>query len=192
MDTQAYIDEALRNIKKDLHAMMNGVASAAMRDAGLTLDYRVNYGVELPRLETLAGELRVEHAGMLAPLAQQLWQQPVRECRFLALQLQPAEDFSSDLAEVWLEQIRTVELAQVASLYLFSRTSWAAEKAFQWMASEREVPQLCGYYTLMHVIRLHPLAPRALQEAADQAQAALADAHPQVQLAARRLLDRLG
>ena len=50
----------IKQIKQELRAMMNGVASAAMRKAGLTADYRVNFGVELPRLKNLLDEIRTE------------------------------------------------------------------------------------------------------------------------------------
>ena len=40
--------EQLREIKRALRGMMNGVVSASMREKGLT--YKVNFGVELPRL----------------------------------------------------------------------------------------------------------------------------------------------
>ena len=52
------IQELIRQIKADVRAGMNGVAAAAMRDAGMTADYRVNFGVELPRLQELAGQVR--------------------------------------------------------------------------------------------------------------------------------------
>ena len=51
--------QGVRLIKSELRAMMNGVASATMRNSGMTADYRVNFGVELPRPQT--------------PLKQPLW-----------------------------------------------------------------------------------------------------------------------
>ena len=50
MDT----NEELRQIKKALRTMMNGPVSALMRRNGL--QYKVNFGVELPRLEDFAKE----------------------------------------------------------------------------------------------------------------------------------------
>ena len=37
---------------------MNGVASKTMREAGMTSDYRVNFGIELPRLQLIADDVR--------------------------------------------------------------------------------------------------------------------------------------
>lgn len=184
--------EFINLIKADLRSMMNGVASAAMREAGMTADYRVNFGVELPRLQLLADEIRTEHADVLPQLAQELWKESVRECRILATMVQPAETFTPDLADVWAERIRTVELAQIAALHLFARMPGAADKAFEWVAAADDLRQILGYYTLLHIIRRRPLAERSRQELLDQATAAAASDNTQLRLAARRMLDRLG
>ena len=49
------ITEQLRNIKRSLRGVMNGPVSASMREKGLT--YKVNFGVELPRLQQMAAGL---------------------------------------------------------------------------------------------------------------------------------------
>lgn len=183
--------EAINGIKAELRAMMNGVASATMRAAGLTQDYRVNFGVELPRLAALADELRREHGGELPRLAQALWQESVRECRILALLLMPPESFPADLAEEWKGSIRQVELAQLAALHLFSRMPSATDSAFRWIAAADDISQITGYYTLAHVLRTHQLAERSRQELSDQASCALQSDNPQVRRAAQCAMNRL-
>ena len=42
------IPETIRKIKTELRLAMNGVASAYMRENGM--NYKLNFGVELPRL----------------------------------------------------------------------------------------------------------------------------------------------
>ena len=199
-------DQRIRAIKADLRAMMNGVASAAMREAGLTQDYRVNFGVELPRLKEMAEELRREMAeeqaedpteqpaagtlhsslfSLHSSLSQALWHERVRECRILALLLYPAERMEADLAQEWAADIRQVELAQLAALLLFSHIPEAGHCAFQWIASSEDIRQILGYYTLIHLLRQHPLAPRSQQELADQANTALTSGNLQLVRAAR-------
>lgn len=182
--------DIIRDIKQDLRAMMNGVASAAMRNAGMNEDYRVNFGVEMPRLQEYAEELKQEHSET-APLAQALWHESVRECRLLALMLYPTEQMDGELAEVWLSDIRTLELVQAASLLIFSRMPRASEKAFEWIAAEDELVQMAGYYTLGHILRNATLNERSVHELQDQAAAALASENAQLRLAARRALDRI-
>lgn len=175
----------LRNIKQQLHGMMNGVAGASMREKGLA--YRVNYGVELPRLQAFAQTLPHDYA-----LAAALWKEDIRECRLLAGMLMPAEAFDAELAEVWIEQMRFAEEAEMTVMHLFARTAWASGKAFEWIAAHDDMHQLCGYLTLsrLFVKGMKP-SERDANEIADQARAALACAAPAVRRAAARCLVRL-
>lgn len=162
---------------------MNGVASAAMRQAGMTDDYRVNFGVELPRLAALADECR--EGG--AELAQALWKESVRECRILALMIYPAQEFDGEMADVWAESIRTVELAQLAAHYLFAHIKGASDKGFEWIAAESPLTQTLGYYTLIHVVRGRQLSERSADELRDQIAVALQSDNMSLRQAAMRL-----
>jgi len=133
------------DIKKELRASMNGVASAAMRQ---TADYRVNFGVELPRIQEIAAEFTPD-----VNLAGALWKENVRECRILATLLMPIEAFDEALCDVWVEGIRTVELAQVFALNLMRRVCYARRKAFEWVSGDQLVLQVLGYATMCHVLR---------------------------------------
>jgi hypothetical protein len=154
--------DTIIQIKKELRANMNGVASESM--GRKSEDYRVNFGVELPRIHNIAAEFEPSHE-----LAQQLWKESVRECRILATILQPSDSFLPEIADIWVDDIRTLELAQVACLNLFARMPRASEKAFQWIASERELTQQCGYLTLCHLMRKGEMSERSADEFIDQA-----------------------
>lgn len=190
-------DEIIRDIKRDLHAQMNGMASAAMREAGLTADYRVNFGVELPRLQEMAVEVAdicTETGAVdadMASLAQQLWKEAVRECRILALWIMPPFRMNCDLAEVWAEQIHTVELAQLAAMQLFSKVAGISSLAFQWIACEAILPQILGFYTLLHLIRKGQLSERSRQELRDQAEAAAEAEDYELKKVANNVLQQL-
>lgn len=174
------IPSLLSIIKQELHANMNGIASAAMRQTG---DYRLNWGIELPRLEGIAKEF-----GKNQELAQALWKESVRECRILATMIQPAETFSSELAEVWVEQIRTNEIAQIASLNLFQYMPSATDMAFHWIASDNEMEQICGLSILSHILRKHELQDRAVDELRDQAKAVAESANLAIRKMANNIL----
>jgi hypothetical protein len=161
------MNDIIIQIKKELRANMNGIASEAM--GRKSEDYRVNFGVEIPRLHNIATEFQPSHE-----LAQQLWKESVRECRILATILQPVDSFLPEIADIWVDDIRTLELAQVASLNLFSRLPYASDKVFQWIASEREITQQCGYLTLCHIMRKGEMNERSADEFIDQAMTAYA------------------
>ncbi len=152
----------ITTIKKELRANMNGIASQAMGRS--SDDYRINFGVELPRIHSIAAEFDPNH-----DLAQQLWKESVRECRILAGILQPVETFLPEIADIWVDGIHTLELAQMTTINLFRRLPYASEKAFGWIASGRELTQQCGYLTLCHLMRDGKLNERAVIEFVDQA-----------------------
>jgi len=167
-------------IKKELHANMNGIASAAMRQ---TEDYRVNFGVELPRLQNIATEFEPSHE-----LAQALWKESVRECRILATLLMPAKGFDPELCDVWAGDILTVELAQIFALYLMRRLPYASQKAFEWIASERLMLQVLGYFTMCHVLRKGEMRDRSAEELLDHLACDIQSKEPKLQTAAVKTL----
>lgn len=158
---------AVRALKQEFHALMNGPVSRAMRERGLR--YRVIYGVELPRLVQMAAEQGRNHA-----LAQALWKEDVRECRLLAPMVQPPETFAPDLADVWVESMHYSEEAEVCAMHLFQLLPYAPSLAFEWIAAEGLWRQVCGYATLARLF-MRGMQPneRAADELLDQAAAAL-------------------
>lgn len=174
--------EQVRDIKRALRGMMNGVASASMREKGLT--YKVNFGVELPRLQDWAKELPHTHE-----LAQALWQEDIRECRLLAAMLQPVDQFPPELADLWVESMRFTEEVECCVLYLFQHLPYASTKAYEWMASPRSVCQQCGFQLMARLFsRGARPEGRDADEFLDQAVSALRGDDARVAGAARRAI----
>lgn len=166
----ADLPSLLRYIKRSLHGMMNGVASASMRQKGL--QYKVNFGVELPRLQAWAAELPHTYE-----LAAALWKEDIRECRLLAAMLMPVERFDTELAQVWVEQMRFAEEAECTAMHLLCRVPGISQKAFEWIASAEAIPQVCGYMVLARLFMQGAVpSERDGAEFLDQAAAALAPA----------------
>ena len=162
--------EEIKKIKQELRLSMNGVASAFMRENGLK--YKLNFGVELPRLQNIANEFQPNHE-----LAQALWKENIRECKILAGMLQPVESFYPEIAEIWIEDMPTPEIAQLTVINLFQKLPYASEKAFQWIAREEEMFQLCGYLLLARLfMKGNTLNERAENEFLDQAAATIRQA----------------
>lgn len=163
MDIQATI----RQIKTELRLSMNGVASAYMRENGA--NYKLNFGVELPRLRTIAAAFTPDH-----DLAQALWKEDIRECKLLAAMLQPTETFYPEIADIWTESMPNTEIAQHTVQNLYCRLPYASQKAYEWIADERDIFQVCGYLILARLFMqdLHP-NERAENEFLDQVRTAL-------------------
>lgn len=162
--------ETIKDIKKEFRAAMNGIASARMREAGAP--YRLIFGVELPRLQEIAREFTPNHE-----LAQELWNENVRESKILATMLMPNERFYPEIAYIWVDEIPTAELAQIATMCLFSRLTYAPSLAFEWIASDKEMRQLCGYLIITHLLRQGAeLNEHSLNELRDQMESIPAEA----------------
>ena len=158
-------EDIVREIKKELRANMNGIASQYMRENGA--NYHVNFGVELPRLHNIASEFEPNHQ-----VAQQLWHENVRESKILATILMPTERFYEELADIWVDQIDNAEIAQMASMYLFARLPYVSTKAFEWIASESDIRQLCGYLMIARLLMLGAVFnERSIEELKDQMEA---------------------
>ena len=158
------MNNLINDIKKELRANMNGVASAHARQ---TEDYRVNWGVELPRLSNIADEI-AENVGsgplrrhLARALAQALWHESTRECKILACMLMPADEFAEEVCDIWAESIKTDEMATMFCFYLVPRLPYASTKAFEWMASDEKRCSNCGFLTLCHLMRKYPLSEDA-------------------------------
>ncbi len=159
--------EQLRQIKCALRGMMNGPVSQSMREKGLT--YKVNFGVELPRLRELAETLPHTYT-----LAAALWKEDIRECRLLAGMLMPAEAFDEELAGLWIEQMRFNEEAECTVIHLFARLPFASSAAFRWIAHGQPMFRLCGWLLMSRLFMqgAEP-APRDANELLDHAQSEL-------------------
>ena len=179
------VQDRILEIKQKLRLNMNGVASAGMREAGM--EYKLNFGVGIPQLKEIASE-----TGKSSELAVALWKEDIRECRIVAALVYPEDQFLPDMADLWIEQIRYPDLAEVCSMYLFSRMKKAAEAAFRWIASDNAITRYCGFLTLAHLLRGNrEMGPRYIQEVQDQAEAAINGKDILCAQAAKAVLDRL-
>lgn len=157
----------LKNIKTQLRLSMNGVAAASMREKGL--EYKIIFGVEIPRLQAIASEFAKSH-----DLAQALWKEDIRECKILAMMLQPVDTFYPEIADIWVESMRFPELAQMACLYLFQYLPYAPSKALEWLASDDRMKRFCGFSLYSRLWKKYnDWKPAAGEEFLDQAVTAL-------------------
>lgn len=176
MDTET--KERLQEIKRSFRLMMDGVTAQSMRDKGL--DYHVNWGASIPMLKAKAKEIGKDY-----DLAIGLWKENVRECKILATMVMPADKILPEVVDIWMEQTSSVEIAEMASFNLYQYLPYAADKAYQWIASDKEIYQLCGFHVLSRLF-MNGQEPneRGINEFIDQAIAALQGTSIQVKKAA--------
>ena len=173
--------ETIREIKSQFRLYMNGVASASMREKGLC--YKVNFGIEIPRLHEIASNYTPDFA-----LAYALWNDPVRESKLLATLLMPRQDMPEETADEWAGQIDNVELAEQATFNLFRHLPCAHTKSLEWIAGENPFMQLCGVLLALHLAGCpDAFSQRDIMELKDQVQVLLQTDFMPVVRAARKL-----
>lgn len=176
--------DKLREIKQRFRLMMNGVASQSMREKGLS--YKLNWGIALPALKDMAKDYGKDYS-----LAVELWKEDIRECRILATLIMPAEMMDADLTDIWVSSVRNQEMAGIASLNIFQYVAGAKGFAFNWIATDDALRQLCGYSVLARLfMRGEQLDIREIHEYIDQSQVALSASDAAVQRAAYSSLMR--
>ena len=110
--------QKLMNIKQSFRLMMNGPVSQSMRSKGA--DYKLNWGVPLPQLQQMAKEYDKD-----MNLAIALWKEDIRECKILATLLMPVDEMSPELVDVWMEEVRGEEMAEMLSFHLLQHLAFA-------------------------------------------------------------------
>ena len=161
------IQEQVKDIKKSFRLLMDGKTAQSMRDKGVV--YKLNWGASIPMLYEKAQEI-----GKNYDLAIELWKENVRECKILATMLMPADQMLPEVVDIWMEQTDSQEIAEQAAFNLYQHLPYAADKAFQWLASDKELYQLCGYHILTRLF-MNKQEPneRGINEFIDQALTAL-------------------
>lgn len=161
------VDSKVREIKQNFRFMMNGPASQSMRDKGL--DYHLNWGVPFIQLKSIASDIGKDY-----DLAVALWKENIRECKILATLLMPADKMPQEVAEIWMEQTHSQEMAEMQAFNLYQYVSYAPVIAYRWMASHEDVYQICAYDILGRLfMKGQEPNERGINEFIDQAVTAL-------------------
>ena len=188
------VRDKVKEIKQSFRLMMDGSVAQSMRDKGL--NYHLNWGATLPRLKAKAEELKAMfHVSCFMfnvyDLAIALWKENVRECKILATMLMPPEQMLPEVCDIWMEQVPSQEIAEQAAFNLWQYLPYAPEKAYQWIASDQEYYQLCGFHVLSRLF-MNGQEPneRGINEFIDQALAALQGPYMSVRKAAMQSILR--
>lgn len=135
------VNDKLKKIKQSFRLMMNGPGAQSMRGKGL--DYKLNWGVPVTSLKAMAKEYGKDY-----DLAIALFKEDIRECKILATMIMPAEKMLPEIVDVWMESVRTQEMAELIAFNLLQNVEFAPVLAYQWIASDDILYQITGYSIL--------------------------------------------
>lgn len=140
------IDRQIKEIRQKIVLSMNGVTSDNMKKYGI--EYKKNYGVSIIHLREIASLYKPNY-----DLAQRLWNIEIRECMILATLLQPADTFTKETAENWINKVNNIELAEQITMNLLSKTNFAIELVFDWIESDNLWKQITGTLLGVHIYK---------------------------------------
>ena len=178
------VNNKIKEKKRSFRLMMNGPASQSMREKGI--EYHLNWGVPFMQLRSMAKEIGQDYH-----LAIALWKEDIRECKILATLVMPHDAIPLDIAELWMEQTKSQEMAEMLAFNLFQYVDYAPAIAYKWMASNEPACQICAFDIIGRLFMKHQEPnERGINEFIDQATAALHDASAGVRHAAMNAIIR--
>lgn len=182
--TKEEIESKIKELKRGFRLVMNGPASQSMREKGL--DYRLNWGVPFIQLKQMAADLPHDYDFAIA-----LWKEDIRECKILATLLMPHDKMPEEVAEIWMEQTHSQEMAEMQAFNLYQYVSYAPKLAYRWMALDDTVMEICAYDILGRLfMKGQEPNERGINEFIDQAVTALKSPSAGLRHAAMNALTR--
>ena len=178
------LQQRVKEIKQSFRQLMDGKTAQSMRDKGV--EYKLNWGASIPMLRDMAAEIGKDYE-----LAIELWKAYVRECKILATMVMPADRMLPEVVDIWMEQTTSQEIAEQAAFNLYQYLPYAPAKAYQWIAFDKELYQLCGFHILTRLF-MNKQEPneRGINEFIDQALVALQGGSMMVRKAAMQSMIR--
>ncbi|MCX6236776.1 MAG: DNA alkylation repair protein [Bacteroidia bacterium] len=130
-------ERIFQKILSMINPLQNVEVVNSMRKRGV--DYRVNFGVSIPLLRQLASDYKKNHL-----LALKLWNKQWRETMILATLLEEPCEVTENQMDFWVKSFQSIEIAEQAAMNLFSKTSFAYQKAFEYCLGKKLLVKIVG------------------------------------------------
>lgn len=159
--------QKLMKIKRSFRLLMSGPTSQSMTQKGLV--YKINWGVPFIELKKMALEYGKDYE-----LAIELWKEDIRECKILATLIMPAEKMLPEITDIWMEQVKSQEMAEMLAFNLLQHVDYAPAIAYEWIATDKTLYEIAGFQLLARLFANGQEAnERGINEFLDQAAVAL-------------------
>lgn len=159
--------QKLMKIKRSFRLLMSGPTSQSMTQKGL--GYKINWGVPFIELKKMALEYGKDYE-----LAIELWKEDIRECKILATLIMPAEKMLPEITDIWMEQVKSQEMAEMLAFNLLQHVDYAPAIAYEWIATDKTLYEIAGFQLLARLFANGQEAnERGINEFLNQAAVAL-------------------
>lgn len=159
--------QKLMKIKQSFRLLMSGPTSQSMTQKGL--GYKINWGVPFIELKKMALEYGKDYE-----LAIELWKEDIRECKILATLIMPAEKMLPEITDIWMEQVKSQEMAEMLAFNLLQHVDYAPAIAYEWIATDKTLYEIAGFQLLARLFANGQEGnERGINEFLDQAAVAL-------------------
>lgn len=159
--------QKLMKIKRSFRLLMSGPTSQSMTQKGL--GYKINWGVPFIELKKMALEYGKDYE-----LAIELWKEDIRECKIFATLIMPAEKMLPEITDIWMEQVKSQEMAEMLAFNLLQHVDYAPAIAYEWIATDKTLYEIAGFQLLARLFANGQEAnERGINEFLDQAAVAL-------------------
>ena len=159
--------QKLMKIKRSFRLLMSGPTSQSMTQKGL--GYKINWGVPFIELKKMALEYGKDYE-----LAIELWKEDIRECKILATLIMPAGKMLPEITDIWMEQVKSQEMAEMLAFNLLQHVDYAPAIAYEWIATDKTLYEIAGFQLLARLFANGQEAnERGINEFLDQAAVAL-------------------
>jgi len=132
-DAERMFQEILSKIKP----LQNIEVVNSMQKRGVV--YKVNLGVSIPLLRDMASDYGKNHL-----LALKLWNKQWRETMILATLIEEPDKVTENQMDFWVRNFPSIEIAEQAAMNLFSMTSFAYKKAFEYCLGKKLLVKIVG------------------------------------------------
>ena len=133
--------QKLMKIKRSFRLLMSGPTSQSMTQKGL--GYKINWGVPFIELKKMALEYGKDYE-----LAIELWKEDIRECKILATLIMPAKKMLPEITDIWMEQVKSQEMAEMLAFNLLQYVDYAPAIAYEWIATDKTLYEIAGFQLL--------------------------------------------
>lgn len=159
--------QKLMKIKRSFRLLMSGPTSQSMTQKGL--GYKINWGLPFIELKKMALEYGKDYE-----LSIELWKEDIRECKILATLIMPAEKMLPEITDIWMEQVKSQEMAEMLAFNLLQHVDYAPAIAYEWIATDKTLYEIAGFQLLARLFANGQEAnERGINEFLDQAAVAL-------------------